>query len=317
MAGKRTLTEAQRAALALGRQRLAERKAADRANGPAKRTASPSPARPPRPSRPDPAALSAPTPAPTPSDSGATSSDSSDTSTNATSPDLDADTLAFVFDSASLAPEEQSRSGGVLGDLFGSLSAPKAATSGATTKPDKREQEVNVAADTWAELTRNLFIFGAVLIVGQDLKPSTDEADAVMRPLVKILMRHYDPARQASNDVIDALTALVAITVYVQRITPDYRAMKAEQKLKVFRGSSAGPKVVPIDRGQQQPSQQPRPAGMAAAAAPSGSAGLSASAVRADARAGSGAAETPAWVQPAAGLTGEAALEEAIGGPLG
>lgn len=171
------------------------------------------------------------------------------------------------------------------------------------------------ATDAWQEAVSHLFVFAAVLIVGDELKPSDAEADAITRPLIKILMRHYDPARQASNDMLDAFTALVAVSLYVQRIAPDYRARKAEQKVRAFRGS--GPKVVPIDRGQQQPTQQPRPAGVAATAAPTGSAGLRTDTLHRGA--GPVLPGTPdgRGDDAGAGLTGEAIIESYLGGPIG
>ena len=294
-------TEAQLAALAKGRAtrqaNLAKAKAPAKA-GSAKRTASHSPATSHRPAPAERAALDSPSQTTTPSASGDSSS---------ASPKLDADALSVFFEDS---PEgDQPSSGGVLGALLGSgAPATPSGHSASSTKPDKREEEVSRATDDWQEVASQLFILLAGWVVADDLKPTAGEADKITRPLIRILMRHYDPARQASNDVLDAVGAAVAMAYYLNRVGPDWRARRAEQKVRILRGGGqpGGPaaKPVRIERG---------PVPMAAASTAAGNAGLRADAVRGDPGGVLPRPESNGHAEPADGLTAEAVVEEYLG----
>lgn len=293
-------TEAQLAALAAGRAKRdrlrAEVKAGAKTKAPAKRTASRSPANRQPPSPAATGAPESPNPPTTSSDLPASSS-------------VDADSLSVFFED-SPGGEQQPSSGGVLGALLGTgTSAAPSGHSAPSSKPDKREEEVAKATEDWQEVASQLFILLAAWVVADDLKPTEGEADKITRPLIRIVMRHYDPARQASNDVLDAVGAAVAMAYYLNRVGPEWRSRRAEQKVKILHGGGQPTaKPVRIDRGTPA-----GPTRMAAASAPAGNAGLRTDAVRSDPGSVLPRAESNGHAQSDYGLTAEAVVEEYLG----
>lgn len=274
------MTEKQRLALEAGRARLAAKRAAKRDG---KRTGSTSPILPPV----SPSTSESPSQPETPRET-------STGSLGGSSDSVDADTLAFVFDSASMpAQEKPDEKAGILGSILNRKPEPPKGK----TAQDRKERDAQAAASEWGGVAATLFTVLCVQLVGDDLKPSPEQANDITAPLVRILMRHIDPLREASADTIDAMTALAALTIYVQGIWPAIQAKQAARKLKVIRGTA-----------HPEPA---RPAPVAAAAPPANSAGHSADPVR------SGAGTAPErsrgfYTGPVADV-GLAALEEALG----
>ena len=272
---KRQLTEAQRQALALGRQKLADRRRAEALDD-ARSAASSSrpPLRPGR--RHGPASRSdrqQQTAILTDSDaiSSALAGDDADRAGSDAAPREapTAEQLEVLFDLGgsgegaegdSAAPSGAATSGGILGSLFGGGSgdsASKPATS-------KQEKEVDQAAGLWQQAASALLILACGALVGSDLAPDQKQANEIMLPIVRILMRHVDPVRRGSADLVDAVTAAAMLALYIQSITPALRAKQAQKRVQHERRTAVA-RPVPIERAPVIPTGS-GPSAVAAAA---------------------------------------------------
>lgn len=108
--------------------------------------------------------------------------------------------------------------------------APKAKTTPAAKRVEQKEAEVEAAAEQWYETAAALFILGMAWLIGQDLKPDEEQAAAVTEPLIRIFMRHYDPARKASADASDIAAAGMAFALYMQAIWPALQERRRERR---------------------------------------------------------------------------------------
>lgn len=158
----------------------------------------------------------------------------------------------------------------------------KKARSGAAAKPAgtepkpsasaralaAKEAEAETAAEGWYDTAAMLFVLAMRWLVGSELVPNDEQASAITEPLVRIFMRHVDPARQASADVTDMVAAGLAFAMYVDAIWPALQARRRERRFaRAQRRNFAQPR----QSAQQQP-YYGAPGGPAPAA--SGTAGL-------------------------------------------
>ena len=131
-----------------------------------------------------------------------------------------------------------------------STTAGKSSTTPRATPAQRKEQEVEAAAEQWYDDASTLLIFALTLFVGRDLAPSEEQADAISAPLIRILMRHYDPLRKASADSADLVAAGIAFALYAQAVYPTWNERRQQKRM------AQHVKQQPAPRQQQQQQQQ-------------------------------------------------------------
>lgn len=144
-------------------------------------------------------------------------------------------------------------------------SAAKATTTPSQRKVEREEAEIEVAAAKWYDTGALVFMLVCGWLIGRELRPTEDQAAAITDPLVRILIRHYDPLREASADASDFMESMLALVSYVESIGPVYmekrreRQFAKQQRQRAGRGRTVY--AVPIEQQPAQPAQNTRPAG--------------------------------------------------------
>lgn len=99
------------------------------------------------------------------------------------------------------------------------------------TAHERAEDEVGIAAGEYSPLVAGLFILLMRRFVGDSLAPQYETASSITLPLIRILLRHYDPLRELSPDGADLLASAGAFSLYMQAIWPYYQQQRAERRM--------------------------------------------------------------------------------------
>lgn len=96
---------------------------------------------------------------------------------------------------------------------------------------ERAEDEVGIAAGEYSPLVAGLFILLMRRFVGDSLAPQYETASSITLPLIRIVLRHYDPLRELSPDGADLLASAGAFSLYMQAIWPYYQQQRAERRM--------------------------------------------------------------------------------------
>lgn len=259
MAAKRELTPKQRAALDAGRKKREAQNAVKRANK-ARSKLGASVSRPPTAKQREAQAAVLPDHLPAPLTGAVSLPDSLATPSAApqVSNAAEDDAIEFDFggygdvpepgpgDGVASDPERGEESSGFLGAVLGRLRGAgdriRQAGERYAEAQGRQEADVQSEAEGLATIAGPLVMLLFQALVGDDLAPDEETADAMVLPLLRIAVRHTHVS--VNPDLRDASEALVVTALYLKVMLPMWQAKRAEARVLLANQLRAAPQPV-------------------------------------------------------------------------